>query len=261
MALPRTRAEASALLGVAHDADTDHINDRHRKLAQIFHPDLNPGVTGAGLHMQEINAARELLLGDDAGTPPPAPGRPRRGHDRALSPEAQAVDDRLRRALHEMPYGVYVVGTTRDGETNAMIADWFMQVSFTPRLAAVAFEQDATSLAYVRHSRVFTVNLLPVEGGMDLAAVLLQPKDPAKIRGRSPDMIAQSHDKLADIPHHTTPQGCPILDQALAWISCEAEEFFAIGDHVLVTGRITDGALIGEGDPLTSTYTGWTYGG
>ncbi len=163
--------------------------------------------------------------------------------------------------MHELPYGVYVIGTAHNGDRNVMVADWLMQVSFRPRLVAVAFEEDATTLANVRGSRVFTVNLLPEAGGMDMASAFLQPKDPTKIGGRGRGAEAMVHDKLDGVAHHTTPDGCPILDEGLAWISCAAEEFFAVGDHVLVTAQVVDGAILGEGDPLTSVYTGWTYSG
>jgi flavin reductase (DIM6/NTAB) family NADH-FMN oxidoreductase RutF len=264
VAIPRTRAEAASVLGLAAETAADGINDRHRRLAQLFHPDVNPDVSSASLRMQEINAARELLLGEAASEPTdvePARGARPRARSRDLSPKAQALDDRISRTMHELPYGVYVIGTAHNDDRNVMVADWMMQVSFKPRLVAVAFEEDATSLANVRGSRAFTVNLLPEDGGMDMASVFLQPKDPSKIGGRGRAIGAMTHDKLDGVPHHTTPDGCPILDEGLAWISCAAEEFFAVGDHVLVTARVVDGAIIGEGDPLTSIYTGWTYSG
>lgn len=265
MTIPRTRGEASAMLGVAHDAGPTIVNDRHRRLAQLFHPDVNPGVGSAGLRMQEINAARELLLGEDATPataidPTPARGARPRERSTALSPEARAREQRIGRTMHELPYGVYVLGTVRDGDPNVMVADWVMQVSHKPRLVVAAFEQDATSLANIRASRVFTVNLLAQDNGINLASAFLQPKDGSKIGGRSGDAAA-IRDKLDGVDYDTTPDGCPILRETHAWCACEAEEFFAVGDHVLVTARVIDGALLGEGEPLTSVYTGWTYGG
>lgn len=59
MTIPRTHVEACAVLGVAHDSDPTIVNDRHRRLSQLFHPDVNPGVSSAGLRMQEINRPSE----------------------------------------------------------------------------------------------------------------------------------------------------------------------------------------------------------
>ena len=72
----------------------------------------------------------------------------------------QTDDDFIREAMHELPYGIYIIGTTDGEQPNGMIADWVMQVSFDPRLVAVAFERDSSSLTRIRRTGIFTVNLL-----------------------------------------------------------------------------------------------------
>ena len=173
-------------------------------------------------------------------------------------------DDDIREAMHEFPYGIYVIGTTRDGQPNAMIADWVMQISFDPRMVAVGFERDSSSLARVRDNGAFVVNLLSQEGnGMALARGFVQPSDASKVKGRSEDAAAQQHDKLAGIDYKLAERavGCPILDDALAYAECAAEQFIEAGDHVLVLGRVLFAEVINSGEPLTSTFTGWSYSG
>jgi flavin reductase (DIM6/NTAB) family NADH-FMN oxidoreductase RutF len=161
--------------------------------------------------------------------------------------------------MDEMPYGLYIVGSHKDGEVNGMMADWVMQVSFRPRLVAVAFENDAHTLANIRATRAFTINLLPEDhGGMALAAHFAQPYEDEKIGGR---LARGVHQKLANIPFTRTDRGCPVLDGAMAWLECEAEQFVPAGDHTLVIGRTLDGRLLRSATPLTSTYTGWVYSG
>ena len=183
--------------------------------------------------------------------PQPPPDAPER---REFDPIAQV--------MHEFPYGIYIVGSVEDGKPNGMIADWVMQVSFEPRLVAVAFEDDSRSLARIRGSRSFTVNLLTEEpDSMELARQFLQPYDASKIKGRSEVAAAQRHDKLAGVEHWLRDSGCPVLTDALAWLECEAEQFLEVGDHVLVVGRVLDGEVLVSAEPLTSLYTGWTYSG
>lgn len=173
-------------------------------------------------------------------------------------------DDDIREALHEFPYGIYVIGTTRDGQPNAMIADWVMQISFQPRLLAVGFERDSSSLARVRANGALTVSLLSQQGnGMALAARFVQPADASKVKGRSDDAAAQHHDKLAGIDIRLSERavGCPILEDALAYVECSAEQFIEAGDHVLVIARVLYGEVQNGGEPLTSTFTGWSYSG
>lgn len=172
-------------------------------------------------------------------------------------------DDIIKAAMHEMPYGIYVIGTAADGRANGMIADWVMQVSFSPRMVVVAFERDSSSLGRIRAHGYFTVNLLNQEGnGMALAAKFVQPSNPAKVQGRAGTPAAPV-DKLAGIDTHPSERapGCPILDDALAFLECQSERIEEVGDHVLVFGRVLYGEVQHSGEPLTSTYTGWSYSG
>ncbi len=173
-------------------------------------------------------------------------------------------EDITKDAMHEMPYGIYVIGTTAQDRPNAMIADWVMQVSFSPRLVAVAFERDSSSLARIHQHGWFTVNLLAQEGnGMALARSFVQPSNAAKVKGRSEAAAAQYHDKLQGVDYRLSERaaGCPILEDALLYLECQADQFVEVGDHVLVTGRVLFGDVQQSGEPLTSTFTGWTYSG
>jgi len=173
-------------------------------------------------------------------------------------------EDIIKEAMHEMPYGIYVIGTTADGRANGMIADWVMQVSFSPRMVLVAFERDSSSLGRIRENGWFTVNLLNQEGnGMALARSFVQPANASKVKGRSGEAAAQQHDKLAGIDHRLSERapGCPIIDDALAYLECHAEQIVEVGDHVVVAGKVLYGEVQHSGEPLTSTYTGWSYSG
>lgn len=264
MPIPSTAADAAALLGVGLTADRDTIRDRYRRLARIYHPDANPDDDAAGVRMLELNAAVDLLLGSDTPTIDVGIDEAPR-NDRALTTRERRHDARIRSALQHLPYGIYVVGTvTPEGKANAMVADWVMQVSFRPRIICVSFERDAASLRNVRETRQLTVSLLP-ESGMDLAARFLQPTDPSKIEGRSAEFAAP--DKMrgvgyVQLEHPELGDGAPVLEDSLAWIAAEAQQFIPVGEHVLALCRVFDGdALPIDEGPLTSLYTGWHYGG
>src|SRR5205814_5444691 len=104
---------------------------------------------------------------------PPLPGSPK---------ELEPVE----RALLALSYGVHVIGSVdADGQMNAMLADWVMQVSFKPRLVAVAIENDARTLRYIRETGSFSVNLLHEKDGIEIARKVVMPSEGRKIRGRS----------------------------------------------------------------------------
>jgi len=171
-------------------------------------------------------------------------------------------EEEIKRVMDEMPYGLYIVGSEKGGDVNGMMADWVMQVSFSPRLVAVSFENDAHSLENVRASGAFTVNLLSQDSdSMELARAFAQPYYGAKVHGRPESEAEKIHHKLEGIAYAKTARGCPVLEAAMAWLECQAEQFIAAGDHTLVIGRVVDGRLVREAEPLTSAYTGWTYSG
>lgn len=53
-----------AILGVSKKASADEIKKQYRKLAQKYHPDLNPGDRGAEERFKSISAAYSIL-GDE----------------------------------------------------------------------------------------------------------------------------------------------------------------------------------------------------
>ena len=161
--------------------------------------------------------------------------------------------------LEYMPYGLYIVGSKMDSECNGMMADWVMQVSFKPHMLAVAFENDAQTLANIRETGVFTVNFLSQgERGMHLAARFAQPYFASKVGGPTKRGV---HHKLEEIDYRPSGSGCPILTGAMGWVECRAVNFVPAGDHTLVIGEALDGRLVHEEEPLTSTFTGWNYSG
>jgi flavin reductase (DIM6/NTAB) family NADH-FMN oxidoreductase RutF len=177
-------------------------------------------------------------------------------------PGSPKVLESVEKAMLAMSYGVHVIGShSSTGDLNAMLADWVMQVSFRPRLASVALENDARTLRYIRDTGVFTVNLLHEKDGAEVARRVVMPADMAKIRGRRPDLAAGTVDKLAHLDYVLHENGCPLLNNCLGWYACEAEQFVPTGDHTLVIGRVVDGDVVRSGEMLIERELGWEYAG
>lgn len=168
------------------------------------------------------------------------------------------AEEDAKAALDLMNYGMYVIGSRGPAGLNVMAAHWLMQISFRPRMVALSLENDARTLANVRETRVFSVNVMGEES-RQLVASFLQPANPTKIIGRTgqPQVV----DKLAGVDYKTMATGCPILRDALAWMECEVEGGLPTGDHTLIVARVVDGGQIAHGKPLRDDDLGWTYSG
>jgi flavin reductase (DIM6/NTAB) family NADH-FMN oxidoreductase RutF len=169
--------------------------------------------------------------------------------------------DPIVEALETFPYGLYIIGSRGADNINGMMADWVMQVSFQPRLVAVSLERNATTLANLRETGVFTVNVLHADDRA-LAVKFCQPRKASKIKGRSEAASAVIYDKLSDVeyaPGELT--SCPVLAAALAYLECELHQLVDVGDHTLAVGRVLFGAVLREGEPLTQRLLGWSYAG
>lgn len=184
------------------------------------------------------------------------------GESEPTLPGSPRPIDPIEQTMLALSYGVHVIGSrASDGTRNAMLADWVMQVSFDPRLVAVSIENDARTLRFIRETGVFTVNLLHEKDGLEIARRVVMPSEGSKIRNRSEEASAAVRDKLEGLQYGVHENGCAVLDQALGWFSCDVESLVPAGDHTVVLGKVTDGAVLRQGDMLIERDLGWEYAG
>lgn len=106
-------------------------------------------------------------------------------------------------------------------------------LSLDPLLLLVCFDNSSRTLALVRESRRFAVNVLHA-GQEELAAMFASKRLP--------------REKFESVTH-TVAHGVPVLDDALAWVACDLVELLPGGDHTIGIGSVVGGAA-GEGEPL-----------
>ncbi|MDP9237714.1 MAG: flavin reductase family protein [Chloroflexota bacterium] len=148
--------------------------------------------------------------------------------------------------LQQISYGLYVIGSKNEGEVNGMTANWLTQVSFAPRMLAVAIEAESHTMRNITASKVFSVNVI-AEADTNLIEKFVEPQE-------------RAGNKLGGVEFRLEQTGCPILERALCWIECEVVQTVMTGDHELVIGRVVNGGENREGDPLTLRAMGWSYG-
>jgi flavin reductase (DIM6/NTAB) family NADH-FMN oxidoreductase RutF len=162
-------------------------------------------------------------------------------------------DDPIKDALHMMPYGFYSI-TTTDGadEVNIMVANWLVQVSFTPRMVALGLARKSYSYGLVKKGRGFVVNIFNKE---DAEAI----KGFTKSREKNPDKVTNASYTLSPTI------GCPVVEGAAAYLECEVRVMVdAGGDHDVVIAEVVNAAVMKPGKPedtLSLLHLGWNYAG
>jgi flavin reductase (DIM6/NTAB) family NADH-FMN oxidoreductase RutF len=141
----------------------------------------------------------------------------------------------LAAALGRIPSGLFVL-TMRNGDNETgMLASWVQQCSFDPPQVSVALNKTRDALAWLPDGAVFVLNIIP-EGGKTLVAHFgkgFAPNEPA-------------FEGLKITREHETP---PVLLASHAYLVCRVVSRVDAGDHVLVIGRVTAGAVLHDGKP------------
>jgi flavin reductase (DIM6/NTAB) family NADH-FMN oxidoreductase RutF len=151
------------------------------------------------------------------------------------------VSSPLPELLGRITHGVYVIGVSAGERRNAFTAAWVMQASFDPPMVVLSINPSHSSFQLLEQGRSFTINVL-AEDQLELAAHFGQPA---------------SADKLAGLRWSPAPGGAPILPEASAWLDCRVGAMMEAGDHRLITGIVTAGAIQQpESSPLLYRDTG-----
>jgi flavin reductase (DIM6/NTAB) family NADH-FMN oxidoreductase RutF len=139
--------------------------------------------------------------------------------------------------------GVYVIGVSHDGRSDAFTAAWLSQVSFNPLLLSLSVNPENFSYRLLKQSRIFAVSILK-RSQLDLA--------------RHFGCQSGAHtDKLAGQRWRRGTLGAPVLVEAAAYLECRVVGTMPAGDHELILGQVTQGELLDpEAESLLYADTG-----
>ena len=139
-------------------------------------------------------------------------------------------------ALGHLTHGVYVLGTRRGRQSNAMTASWVMQTSERPPCVAVAVRNDRYTHDIVLESETFALSVLR--------------DDQVDVATHFADTSGEYHDKLQGVPYGLTPGGSPFLLDCLAYLDCKVIDRARAGAHTVVVGEVTASDTLDESYPL-----------
>jgi len=151
------------------------------------------------------------------------------------------------RALAALTTGIYVL-TVRDGDRrHGMSWSWVTQVSGDPPLVAAAIDRRHFSHDVVERTRRFALNVIGARA--------------KHLEDYFYSAASRRPDNLDTVAREDSPDGPPLLRDAMATLECRVTAAHAAGDHTLFVASIERVTWRGDDRPLTSQDLVYVYVG
>ncbi len=143
------------------------------------------------------------------------------------------------KALFHLSYGLYIVGSRRDGVYNGQIANAVMQITAQPICVATCLHKNNLTTEFVRDSGIFSVSVLSQDVPMTFI-------------GQFGFKCGRNLDKFCNVQHQEGPTGAPyVLDWTISALDARVISAVDVHTHMLFVGEVVGAAVLHEGTPLT----------
>src|SRR5262249_28058397 len=132
--------------------------------------------------------------------------------------------------------GLFILTARRGDAETGMLASWVQQCSFEPPQLSLAVKRERFLTAWLTEGASFTLNVLD-DTQTDMIVHF----------GRG---FAEGEAAFTGLDVERLDDGGPVLSEALACLVCRVTAHYAAGDHDLIIGRVVNGRLLGEGQPM-----------
>lgn len=137
--------------------------------------------------------------------------------------------DRTAQAVGRVVGSLCVLAAKRGELTSAMLASWVTQASFNPPGLTIAVAKDRAVESLTHTGDKFVLNIL--KEGMNVRRHFLKP-------------FAPGENRFAGLDTQEAENGCPIINDALAYLECTIKSRMDCSDHWLVYAVVDNGKVI-----------------
>ncbi len=135
--------------------------------------------------------------------------------------------------MASLPTGVTIVATSGEDGPAGATANAVSSLSIDPMLMLACLDRGSRTLLAAQAADRFSVSVL--HQGQERVARSFATKAPVT-------------EKWAGVAW-SERDGLPAIDDALLWVACDLQDVITAGDHVILTGAVTD-LTTAEGAPL-----------
>jgi len=146
------------------------------------------------------------------------------------------------KALHQISYGMYIIGSRKGDSINGQTCNTVIQVSSEPPIISACINKGNLTHEFIEGSRVFAVSILSQD-------------TPLGLIGRFGFKSGREVDKFEGIDYKLGETKAPIvLDNTLAYLEAKVISEVDVGTHTIFIGELVGAEAIQEGEPMTYAY-------
>jgi flavin reductase (DIM6/NTAB) family NADH-FMN oxidoreductase RutF/rubredoxin len=144
--------------------------------------------------------------------------------------------------FHKLSYGLYVIGSVKDGAVNGQIANTVFQISSDPATVAISINKKNLTNEYIKASKVFSVSILP-------------KTVPLNVIGHFGFKSGREIDKYDSAFYKKGVTGAPVLlENSLGYMEAEVINSLDVETHTIFIGKVVEAEVFSNEDPMTYAY-------
>jgi flavin reductase (DIM6/NTAB) family NADH-FMN oxidoreductase RutF/rubredoxin len=145
-------------------------------------------------------------------------------------------------ALHQISYGLYIVGSKSGDRINAQITNTVVQVCSDPPMISVAINRQNLTHEFIVDSRVFTASVICTDA-------------PLSLIGQFGFKSGRDTDKFEGVDYKLGVTGAPVvLEHAVAYMEANVIKNLDVGTHTIFVGELVDAEVLTEKEPMTYAH-------
>ncbi len=142
--------------------------------------------------------------------------------------------------LRDLSYGVYLIGSKKDGKEVGCIANSVMQITSNPAKIAISINIDNYTNSAISETNEFVCSILPEN--ID-----------NRVIGIFGFKSSKDTDKYREIKY-TIKDNYPIVDGAIGYIKCRVVDKLQVDSHTIFIGEVIATDKLISAEPMTYAY-------
>jgi flavin reductase (DIM6/NTAB) family NADH-FMN oxidoreductase RutF/rubredoxin len=146
------------------------------------------------------------------------------------------------KALHQISYGMYIIGSRKGEKINAQIANTVIQTSSEPPTISVCINKGNLTHEFIKESGVFTVSILSKDAPLGLV-------------GQFGFKSGREVNKFEKVEYKLGQTKAPVVtEHTVAYLEAKVIKELDVETHTDFVGELVGAEILKEGEPMTYAY-------